>query len=580
MTRESIPRFDLYAELEVSRSAAPESIEAAHRAMAKRHHPDVALATGAATSVIDAEARIKRINVARDWLLDPERRARYDRALRRREGGPAATGDFEAEPGRAAWTSFGPNADHVREFLGALRDLDERRAIEVRDGRNAIDADDYAHARRAAFAISRSRRLGEWLFARDAAAGVVQEQLGSGPLARDVGDVLAEIGGAIAVRDLLPTQLFQTLMEPWTYRGRQVAARASRPPITMSTVPVTARAAASLPAPVAASPFTLGLARSPRRPREPFRAPRLAMPLLAASTVGLILVATLLGASSLFHPFTGGVAGIQASGGDASALASSPLVAAGQTPAPVRGTPQPSALPPGIDPAQLAALQDSAANAIAKLRSYQARGLVKSAGKLLGDTAPGLLRSGLARATFPDVAASDISVAQVPGGWLATTGTDSLSTTDGSHWTFDYGARPLAHYPRSNERDLFWIAASGGHRDILVTITSVTVTSASLVVGLSWQFGDDACPGCDGSSYAGDELRVSAITAGDTTTFLPNDLVATLDGTPGRATVHIPASIVPSASVTLDVSVVNPLAGQTGGRPFTTIETSFSLDQG
>ena len=70
MTRGSTPRFDLYAELEVSRQATPEVIEAAYRALVKRHHPDVA-------TPADQE-RIARLNVARDWLLSPTRRATYD----------------------------------------------------------------------------------------------------------------------------------------------------------------------------------------------------------------------------------------------------------------------------------------------------------------------------------------------------------------------------------------------------------------------------------------------------------------------------------------------------------------------
>jgi curved DNA-binding protein CbpA len=67
-----VPEDDLYARLEVAVDASPEAIELAWRALLKRHHPDIAGNDDAATD------RAKRINVAHDWLSDPELRARYD----------------------------------------------------------------------------------------------------------------------------------------------------------------------------------------------------------------------------------------------------------------------------------------------------------------------------------------------------------------------------------------------------------------------------------------------------------------------------------------------------------------------
>ena len=67
-----VPEDDLYARLEVAVDASPEAIELAWRALLKRHHPDVAGNDEASTD------RAKRINVAHDWLSDPELRARYD----------------------------------------------------------------------------------------------------------------------------------------------------------------------------------------------------------------------------------------------------------------------------------------------------------------------------------------------------------------------------------------------------------------------------------------------------------------------------------------------------------------------
>jgi len=75
--RPSLPADDLYARLEISVDASPEAIEVAWRSLLRRHHPDVAGASGL--------ERSKRINVAHDWLSDPTLRSRYDheRGLRR-----------------------------------------------------------------------------------------------------------------------------------------------------------------------------------------------------------------------------------------------------------------------------------------------------------------------------------------------------------------------------------------------------------------------------------------------------------------------------------------------------------------
>src|SRR4051794_817537 len=67
----TIPAFDLYAELGLDDTASPEAIEAAYRALIKRHHPDRAGESGV--------ERSKRLNVAHAWLRDPVRRDTYDR---------------------------------------------------------------------------------------------------------------------------------------------------------------------------------------------------------------------------------------------------------------------------------------------------------------------------------------------------------------------------------------------------------------------------------------------------------------------------------------------------------------------
>lgn len=87
---EPIPAFDLYGELEVSERASLETIQAAYRSLQLRHHPD---RVGAG-----AGERATRLNIARDWLVDPERRARYDAALAdaRRQAEASRTGDGRA----------------------------------------------------------------------------------------------------------------------------------------------------------------------------------------------------------------------------------------------------------------------------------------------------------------------------------------------------------------------------------------------------------------------------------------------------------------------------------------------------
>ena len=68
---ESVPSFDLYATLNVAPDAPTEAILAGYRAQIRLAHPDLVDLPGA----LD---RAKRINIARDWLLDPTRRRRYD----------------------------------------------------------------------------------------------------------------------------------------------------------------------------------------------------------------------------------------------------------------------------------------------------------------------------------------------------------------------------------------------------------------------------------------------------------------------------------------------------------------------
>ena len=233
VTRGSIPRFDLYEELEVSRAASVEVIEAAYKALVKRHHPDV--------SDSDDDHRIKRLNVAREWLVAPTRRHRYDDAngiigerratVRKRErirSGEVRPDAPLARPSSA--TSFGPNSREVRQFLAQLRDLNGARAREIVHGREAIDPAPYAAARETALATSRAVRQGEWTLAREAAMVISHGKLAGSPMTSTVATIAADIAGAIVVRDLLPAGAFDLILAPWTRSDEPVIyASAPRP---------------------------------------------------------------------------------------------------------------------------------------------------------------------------------------------------------------------------------------------------------------------------------------------------------------------------------------------------------------
>lgn len=87
-----IPTDDLYARLELPIDASAEAVEVAWRALLKRHHPDVAGS--------HADDLAKRINVAHDWLSDPELRARYDHERHPGRRGARAAGSATTAPGR------------------------------------------------------------------------------------------------------------------------------------------------------------------------------------------------------------------------------------------------------------------------------------------------------------------------------------------------------------------------------------------------------------------------------------------------------------------------------------------------
>jgi|SRR5579884_970180 len=83
-----MPTKDFYEVLGVSRTASADEIKRAYRALARKHHPDVA------HNKTEAEHRFKEINEAYEVLSDPQKRAQYDRYGSVSNGGAGGFGDF------------------------------------------------------------------------------------------------------------------------------------------------------------------------------------------------------------------------------------------------------------------------------------------------------------------------------------------------------------------------------------------------------------------------------------------------------------------------------------------------------
>jgi curved DNA-binding protein CbpA len=103
---------DPYKVLQVDPSAEADVIEAAYKRLAKKFHPDV-------TPGPEAQARMVQINLARDILRDPVRRAAVDRARVRAQ---ATSARMAADDGRAHAMPDQPARPRTRSTYAAPGD--------------------------------------------------------------------------------------------------------------------------------------------------------------------------------------------------------------------------------------------------------------------------------------------------------------------------------------------------------------------------------------------------------------------------------------------------------------------------
>lgn len=622
VNRELIPGFDLYGELEVSRSASGEVIEAAYRALVKNHHPDVALP--------EDRERITRLNLAREWLTEPSRRRRYDAAFppgsnwagtgsttgrssaASRPGGTARP--MHGRPPEEAWAppppqagpgGFGVNSPEIRQFLADLRALDAPRAVQMISGKSVAEVGRYANARQAALIASRMGRHDEWAFAREAASVIAKGKLGDTRLSEEIAAMVADIAGAIVVRDLITPAQFELLLLPWmwrpTPRGGAAAARGgstkgasaskrsiprpsmprpSMPNVSMPRLPSVSRPSlpkagmrsSDLPnSGLPGSGSTPDLARV--RGGRPSALRRATSPIL----VGIVAIAFVGGAVLLLNRPPGSIIAV----GGETALPTPPDTTAVPTPADIPTAPPtaaPSVAPTpvgSIDPAQLPALRNGVAATIRNLTEAAALGNIVAAQELLGASAPELQASGLRNALFPEVTPSQILVARTGNGFLATVGADRLTSTDGTTWTFDYGDRPLAFYGRSAERDVYWIEPDGRH-DLFLRVGSATISKTGIRVRMAWTYHPERP---EDRYYRDATIVVSSLRFGSRAVPLTEKPTATIDPAVRTVTLTVLGTFEIPRQILVQVTI-SPRLGAGGGTTVRTISTVFELREG
>jgi hypothetical protein len=105
------------------------------------------------------------------------------------------------------------------KFLGELSGLDWDRALHVWNGRAVAQGAEYTRALQAAVAVGEEVRRDEWLLAREAASYIARDNLGDSTVTEEVLETVADVAGAIVIRDLLPERDVELLLLPWTWLG-------------------------------------------------------------------------------------------------------------------------------------------------------------------------------------------------------------------------------------------------------------------------------------------------------------------------------------------------------------------------
>jgi hypothetical protein len=214
-------------------------IAAAYRYLVQRHDRDVA-----ASRTGDG---IERLSIARDPLTAGAARSESTAAAGESISAPAPP---DADPTPVA--SSGINATEVNRFLADIRTLDHRRARQVWAGRAMAHAKGYTRAHGAAMAVAaQADRQVEWAFAHDAASLIARARLGKSPISEPVAEIMADLAGTFAIRDVIPQDDLDILLLPWNWRGAPIAERESWDP------PLWSRADVPEPTPVAPTPPVL-----------------------------------------------------------------------------------------------------------------------------------------------------------------------------------------------------------------------------------------------------------------------------------------------------------------------------------
>lgn len=458
MARQSIPRSDLYGDLGVDPSAETDAIEAAYRSLI-----DPLSGSDAAADV----RRAARLRVAREWLIDPELRARYD-ASRARAAARAERAAAEEAEALAAAAAAAPMADAP-----------------------AADAPDAHEEPAPSPAIP-------WP-ARDLDRQPAEIQWSSTPPeAREDGD-------------------------------------SRRPGLRLGIVAL------------------LGLA-----------AVVLAVTFAIAGNLGSNNLAA--------NPTASPEQSVAASAPEPTTVATAVPSVAPQTAAP--SAPPPSVEPSGV-PSDVAAMQQAAWQTMESLRAAAETGDVAAAQAFLGDTAPGLRRSGLRRAAFPVIDATAIGITAADTGFVAIAGDVQLTSVDGVDWTFDYGDQPLAAYRSPSGEpvhDLWWEESDGEHH-LFVTVSVATVSRTGVTVDVEWSF-DPARPG-DATYFRRSSVVISSATFDGS----PIEIAGSAVGIEGLESLTVAGALPGSGGVPTRLGVgltfTNPRTATSDDRA---IETVFVLD--